>query len=83
MREARLINGIPTNIEVWYGLQESEIRELEEVDKLLLRRVLQVPDSACIESLYLELGLTPLRGIIKARRINHLYSIHLGQAWGK
>jgi hypothetical protein len=75
LREARLINGILTNIEVWYGLQESEIKELEEVDKLLLRRVLQVPDSACIESLYLEVGLTPLRGIIKARRINHLHTL--------
>ena len=25
-----------------------------------------MPNSACIESLYLELGLTPIRGIIKA-----------------
>ena len=33
LREARLINGILTNIEVWYGLQESEIKELEEVER--------------------------------------------------
>ena len=74
LREARLINGILTNSEVWYGLQDSEISELEEVDKLLLRRIFQVPVSACIESFYLELGITPFRAIIKARRINQLHS---------
>ena len=59
-----------TNSEVWYGMHKSDISELEEDDKFLLRRILQVQDSACIESLYLELSLTPFRGIIKARRIN-------------
>ena len=75
LRESKLINGMLTNVEVWYGLQNSEIAELEEVDKLLLRRILQVPNSACIESLYLELGLTPIRATIKARRINKLHTL--------
>ena len=35
LREAHLINGMVTNFEIWYGLRESEIAELEEVDKLL------------------------------------------------
>ena len=45
------------------------------MDKLLLRRILQVPISTCIESLYLEDGLTPIRGIIKAKRINYLHTL--------
>ena len=73
LREAELINGILTNAEVWYGVQQNEIDELEEVDKLLLRRILGAPDSTCIESLYLELGLIPIRILIKARRINYLH----------
>ena len=40
LREAHLINGMLTNFEIWYGLRVSEIAELEEVDKLLLRRIL-------------------------------------------
>jgi hypothetical protein len=56
LREAHLINGMLTNFEIWYGLRESEIAEVEEVDKLLLRRILVAPDSTCIASLYLELG---------------------------
>ena len=37
LREAELINGILTNAEVWYGVQQNKIDELEEVDKLLPR----------------------------------------------
>ena len=73
LREAELLNGILTNAEVWYGVSKSEIDELENVDKLLLRRVLGAPDSSCIESLYLELGVVPIRIIIKARRVKYLH----------
>ena len=40
LREARLINGILTNADVWYSLQKSELDELEDVDKMLLRKIL-------------------------------------------
>ena len=73
LREAELINGMLTNADVWYGVKQSEIDELEEVDKLLLRRVLGAPESTCIESLYLELGLIPISIIIKARRVKYLH----------
>ena len=80
LREAELINGMLTNAEVWYGVSQTELNELEEVDKLLLRRILNAPSSVCIESLYLELGLTPINIIIKAMRINYLhYLVRLGE----
>ena len=47
--------------------------ELEEVDKLLIRRILNAPTSACIESLFLELGLIPIHIIVKARRVIYLH----------
>ena len=43
------------------------------VDKLLIRRIFVAPESACIESLYLELGVIPIGIIIKARRITYLH----------
>ena len=52
LREAILINGMLTNSEIWYSLRKTEIAELEEVDKLLLRRVIEAPTSACIESVF-------------------------------
>ena len=77
LREAELINGILTNAEVWYGVSQSELDELEEVDKLLLRRILNAP--FCIESLYLELGVAPIHIIIKAMRVKYLhYLVRLG-----
>ena len=55
--------------------------ELEEVDKLLLRRILNAPLSASIESLYLELGLTPIHIIVKARRVKYLhYLVNLDES---
>ena len=73
LREARLINGILTNADVWYSLKKEEIDELEDVDKMLLRRIIAAPDSTCIESLYLELRVIPIQVVSKARRVNYLH----------
>ena len=43
------------------------------VDKLLIRRIFGAPESACTESLYLELGVIPIGVIVKARRITYLH----------
>ena len=67
------INGILTNADVWYGLLKSEIDQLEEIDRMLIRGILEVPSSSCVESLYLELGITPIHVILKARRVNYLH----------
>ena len=75
LRDTMLINGILTNSEVWYNLLKSEIKELEDIDRLLLRRLLRVPESTPSESYFLELGILPISIIIKARRINYLYYI--------
>ena len=70
LREAHLINGMLTSSEAWYGLRNKEIDDLESVDKILLRKILGAPQSSCIESLYLELGVIPIKILLKARRIN-------------
>ena len=75
LRESIMINGMLTNCEVWYGLTESEVCMLEEVDRLLLRRILNVASSCPVEALYLELGCVPIRIVIKSRRINYLHHL--------
>ena len=72
-RESMLINGMLTNAEVWHNLLKTEINELENVDKLLLRTILKVPGSTPVEAFFLELGIIPINVIIKARRLNYLY----------
>ena len=64
------INGILNNSEVWYSLTKSEIGEFEDLDRLLLRRILKAPISTSKEALFLELGLIPIGVLIQAKRIN-------------
>ena len=72
-REAIFRNGILTNYEIWYGFNTKEIQKFEELDRILIRKVLQVPFSTPQESFYLELGILPIGVIVKARRINYLH----------
>ena len=50
LRESILINGMLTNCEIWYGLTDQEVSQLEEVDRLLLRQIVNVPSSCPIEA---------------------------------
>ena len=69
------LNGILFNAEVWYGLTKSDVNEFEKLDRLLLRRVLQVPVSTPQEAYYLELGIIPIGVIIKKRRLQYLHHL--------
>ena len=62
-----------SSAETWYGLRKQEIDQMEEVDKMLIRKILDAPISFCIESLYLELGIIPIHILLKARRINYFH----------
>ena len=73
LRDSMLINGILTNADVWYNLLKSEVKELEDVDKLLLRKLLNVPETTPKDAFFLELGILPIGIIIKARRVNYLH----------
>ena len=73
LRERLFLNGILTNSEVWYGMKKSEIKELEALDKLLLRSILETPVTTPMEAMQLELGIMSISTLIKARRINFLH----------
>ena len=72
LRESIFLNSILNSSEVWYGLLDRQITQLEMVDRLLLRKVLDTPVSTPVEGIYLELGILSIGTIIKARRINFL-----------
>ena len=73
LRESLFLNGILTNAEIWYGLSKSEMKQLEDLDLNLLRKIIKTPFSAPPEAIYLELGCLSIPIIIKARRINYLH----------
>ena len=80
-RNTLLIRSLLTNAESWYSITSGEIEELERVDENLLRRILECPAATANEMLYLELGVSPFRNIIKSRRLNFLqYILNESQA---
>ena len=75
LRESMLINGSLTNAEIWYNLSNKEIKELENLDKLFFRKLLEVPTTTPSVSFYLELGVIPISVAIKQRRLNYLHHL--------
>ena len=73
LRESIFLNGILFNSEVWYSITKKQIKVLEDVDKLLLRRILQAPVSTPGEALYLETGAIPISFVLKGRRLMFLH----------
>ena len=49
------------------------MEQLENLDKDLMKQILQAPFSTPSESLFLELGCLDIKTVIKARRINYLH----------
>ena len=49
--------------------------KFEDMDKLFFMKVLGVPGTTPTEAIYLEPGVLPIGVIIKARRLNYLFTI--------
>ena len=75
LRQAMLVQVLLSNSEAWLRLTSANLKKLESVDHLLLRKFLQTPISTPIAALYLETGCVPIRFTIKERRINFLHHI--------
>ena len=75
LRQAMLLSVMLFNSEAWHGVSDTEIEQLEKVDKALLRGLLNAHSKAPLESIYLETGCIPIRFIIKSRRLSYLHNI--------
>ena len=73
LRNSLLLNKLLVNSEIWYGLSEKQIGELEIVDKILLRKITGAHSKTPVEFLYLEMGCIPLKYLIKCRRIMYFH----------
>ena len=72
LRESIFLSSILTNSEVWYRVTQSDIEDLESLDRSLLRRILSCPSSTPTSALYLETCCIRVGTIMKARRVNFL-----------
>ena len=74
-RNALLLSTLLSNSDAWYNITDKEIKELESVDEMLLRKVLSAHSKTALELLYLETGNIPIRFILKSRRLTFLHYI--------
>ena len=75
LRSSLLTSSMLCNSESWYNVTIAEMKLLETVDIMLLRKILKAPKATPIEMLYLELGCIPYRELIQKRRLMFLYYI--------
>ena len=70
-----LLNGILFNSEAWHWVTKHNIRELEKIDKDLLRRIFKAHSKTPLEFLYLESGVISIKWILAQRRVNYLKTV--------
>ena len=75
LRNSWLVSSLLCNSEAWFNLNKPELDLLETVDVMVLRSLLNAPQSTPKEMLFLESGVLPLRDIIRQRRLNFLFYI--------
>ena len=75
MRQGMLVGGMLTNSECWINLTKKDIEDLEKPDIILQRKVLSVQGNPSTCFMQLELGIIPVRFVVKQKRLNFLHYI--------
>ena len=75
LRESMLLNGMLFNCEAWNYITEKQLEILEEVDLMMLRKVMKTNVKTAKESLFLESGCLPIRFVIAKRILMFLWNI--------
>ena len=75
LRDAVLKSKLLLNSEVWYGLTVKEIVNLEDLDKIYLRGILNAHPKVGLECLYFEMGKMPLKFHLLQRKMLYLWHI--------
>ena len=74
-RETLFLSSLLLNSEAWYSIDKKSIEELEKVDNILLKKILELPSSTPAAFVHLELGTLPIRYVIMTRRLLFLQYI--------
>jgi hypothetical protein len=70
-----LLNGILTNVEIWYLITDPQIEVLEDIDLMLIRKIVKGHAKAAKEAFFIETGLLPIRFVCMKRRVMYLHHI--------
>ena len=70
-----LLNGILTNSEVWYPTTDTQLEILEDIDLMLMRKLMKGHAKTAKEAFHMETGLLPVRFVCMKRRMMYLHHI--------
>ena len=66
---------LTNNCEVMYNLTSEDIKSLEAIDSQLIYQVFSIPAKTSQCLMMLEMGITPLRYIIKMKRLTYYHHL--------
>ena len=75
LRSSLLLSSILLNSEAWINISQQNIRQLEQMDEMLLSRILESEANTSNTMKYLELGVYPIRFELKKRSVLFLQYI--------
>ena len=75
MRGAMLVGGMLNNAEFWINITQKDLENLKAPDIILLKKILSTKGSPSKCFIQLELGIIPIRFILKQKRLNFLHYI--------
>ena len=74
-RDTMFVSKMLLNSEVWHCLTQSQVQELEKLDRILIRHVFDAHSKTGLEWLYLDAGKLNLGSLIQIRRLMYLWHI--------
>ena len=75
LRDAKLLNGMLTNAEVWNSIKSKHIDVLEKIDLMLMKKIINAHSMTAKEAFFLEAGLVPIKFMLSKRRLMYLWNI--------
>ena len=75
MRDSIFGSKMMLNSEVWHAVTKAQINELEVIDKILLRQVLNSHSKTALEWIYSDAGKLDLKSLVQIRRVMFLWHI--------
>ena len=75
MRDSIFTSKVFLNSEVWHSVTKAQVEELEVVDRMLMRHLLNAHCKTGIEWLMADTGKINLKSLIQIRRLMYLWHI--------
>ena len=74
-RDSNFVSQVLLNSEVWHSVTKVQIEELEVINKILLRNILQAQSKTGLEWIYADCGKLNLKAFMQIRRWMYLWHV--------